>query len=95
MPHPRYKRYFRQILPFGVIWLIFGLAYVFLELGLIGRLFEYPSTGNRYDFHNSLISVSIAGFFIGLIQGTIEVFWLKKQFVHSPFWKKILFKGIF
>ncbi len=65
MLHPKYKRYFRQILPFGVIWLIFGLAYVFLELGLIGSLSEYPTTGNRYDFQNSLISVSLGGFFIG------------------------------
>jgi len=90
----RYKRYAIQILTFGVIWFIFGVTYVVLEFGLIGNLTEYPTTGNTYSFKNSLIT-SIAIFFMGLIQGVLEVFWLKNFFAQSSFWKKIVFKSIF
>lgn len=91
----RYKRYSKQILAFGVIWFIFGFAYVILELGLLGNLTEYPTTGNKYNFGNSLFNTSIASFIMGLIQGSIEILWLKNYFKQSRFWKKILFKSVF
>ena len=93
--HPRYKRYFIQTLSFGFIWLAFGLVYVFLERGLLGSLSEYPSTGNKYDFENSLIYTSLLSFLAGLVQGGIEVLWLKKRFAIFSFWKKIMLKSIF
>ncbi|WP_298238154.1 adenylate/guanylate cyclase domain-containing protein [uncultured Algibacter sp.] len=93
--HSKHKRQIRQIIAFGIIWLMFGFVYVLLEFGLIGRLPEYPSTGNKYSFLNSLISVSIGSFLMGLIIGCIEALWLKKYFERIPFWKKILFKSIF
>ncbi len=93
--HPRYKRYFIQTMDFGFIWLAFGLVYVFLEQGLLGNLSEYPSTGNKYDFKNSLIFTSIFSFFTGFAQGGIEVLWIKKHFVKFSFWKKILIKSAF
>lgn len=93
MLHPRYKRYFRQTLAFGVIWLAFGLIYVFLEAGLLGRLTVYPTTGNRYNFQNSLVFISIGSFFMGLLQGWIEVAWLRRRFVKKSLWVKIVFKG--
>lgn len=95
MLHPRYKHYFRQTLAFGLIWLSFGLVYAFLEVGLLGRLTEYPSTGNKYDFRNSLIFTSLGSFLTGLSQGWIEVTWLRKRFAHKALWKKIIFKSIF
>ena len=93
--HPLYKRYFRQILSFGIIWLFFGLTYVMLEYGLIGKLTLYPTTGNKYNVYNSLIMVSFSCFLMGLTQGSIEILWLKKYFEHKSFWIKILFKSIF
>ena len=93
--HPLYKRYFRQILSFGTIWLFFGLIYVMLEYGLLGKLTLYPATGNKYNAYNSLIVVSFSSFLMGLIQGSIEILWLKKHFEHKSFWIKILFKSIF
>ncbi|MBT8301782.1 MAG: hypothetical protein KJO63_10640, partial [Maribacter sp.] len=65
----RYKRYLRQILPFGFTWLFFGLLYVMIEAGLMGNLVVYPATGNRYSLINALFSVSIGSFVIGLVQG--------------------------
>ncbi len=91
----RYKRYFRQILPFGITWLFFGLLYVMIEAGLLGKLTAYPSTGYRYSLPNALLGVSIGSFIIGLLQGWVEVIWLKKRFEHKPLWKKIAFKGTF
>lgn len=95
MLHPRYKRYFRQTFAFGLIWLSFGLVYVFLEVGLLGSLTEYPSTGNKYDFRNSLIFTSLGCFLTGLLQGWFEVVWLRKRFANKPLWKKLFFKSLF
>jgi len=93
--HPRYKHYFRHTLAFGIIWLSFGLVYVFIELGLLGILEEYPSTGNKYDFKNSLLYTSIFSFLIGLGQGGIEVLWLKRALAKFSFRKKIILKSSF
>ncbi|MDO5980987.1 adenylate/guanylate cyclase domain-containing protein [Flavivirga spongiicola] len=93
--HPLYKRHFGQILSFGIIWLFFGLTYVMIEYGLLGTLTLYPVTGSLYSPKNSLIMVCVGGFLMGLIQGSVEIFWLKKYFTHTSFWIKILFKSIF
>lgn len=93
--HPRYKRYIRQTFAFGMIWLAFGLVYALLESGLLGPLAEYPSTRNKYDFRTSLVYASIFSFLAGLVQGGIEVFWLKRRLAKFLFWKKILLKILF
>lgn len=93
--HSKHKQQIRQILAFGIIWLMFGFIYVLLEFGLLGKLSEYPSTGNNYSFLNSLISISIGSFLMGLFIGCIEALWLKKYFEKKPFWSKIIFKSIF
>lgn len=95
MLHPRYKRYFKKTLSFGFIWLMFGLIYVSLEVGFLGELTEYPSTGNKYDFQNALIHTSIGSFLIGLVQGWIEVSWFGKLLSTHSFRRKILIKSLF
>lgn len=60
--HPKYKRYLRQTFAFGMIWLSFGLVYALLEVGLLGGLTEYPSTGNKYDFRTALLNFCIRSF---------------------------------
>ncbi|MEX0288997.1 MAG: adenylate/guanylate cyclase domain-containing protein [Flavobacteriaceae bacterium] len=93
--HPRYRRYLRQSLAFGLIWLAFSFVYVFIEAGLLGSLDTYPSTGNKYSFETSLIYTCIGGFLMGFVQGWIEVTWLKKQLTKYPFWLKFLLKSLF
>ncbi|HMB63673.1 MAG TPA: adenylate/guanylate cyclase domain-containing protein [Eudoraea sp.] len=93
--HPRYKRYFRQAFYFGLIWLIFGLVYSLLEYGILGRATLYPSTGNRYHFPSALLYTATGSFLMGMLQGWIEVVWLRKRFAKSPLWTKILCKGSF
>jgi len=64
-------------------------------MGLIYELSEYPATGNNYNFKISLISVSVSSFIMGIIQGAIEILWIKRYFKQSSFWKKILIKSLF
>ncbi|WP_299535892.1 adenylate/guanylate cyclase domain-containing protein [Ulvibacterium sp.] len=95
MLHPKYKRYLRQTLAFGLIWLSFGLIYVLLEKGILGKLTVYPSTGVKYDFKTALIYTGIGSFIGGLVQGWIEITWLRKRFAKNRFWVKIFFKSAF
>ena len=93
--HPKYKRYFRQALTFGIIWFIFGIIYCLVERGLMGRETIYPSTGNLYDFKNSFLFVGIGSFVLGGMQGWIETVWFKNLFQTKPLWSKLLVKGIY
>lgn len=93
--HPKIKRRLRQTFVVGIIWLVFGLVYVFLELGLLGALNAYPSTGTKYNFWNALVFTSGGSWVVGLAQGWIEVSWLRERFAHLPFWKKIIWKSAF
>lgn len=95
MLHPRYKRYFRKTLSFGLIWLTFGLVYVLIEAGLLGNLTVYPTTGNKYDFQSALIYASVGSFLTGLVQGWIEVIWLDRRLSGFSFRLKLILKSIF
>ncbi len=93
--HPRYKRYFLETLSFGLIWMLFGFIYVFIEYGLLGSLPEYPATGNQYNFKNSLMYVGAGSFMMGMVQGWIEVRWLRRRFEKQRFFIKLMAKGGF
>ncbi len=93
--HPKFKLYFKQALAFALIWMFFGVIYSLLEYGIMGRESIYPSTGNKYDFKNSLIYVTIGCFFMGFFQGFVEAVWFKKLFRKKKLLKKILLKGIY
>ncbi|NMH88669.1 adenylate/guanylate cyclase domain-containing protein [Flavivirga algicola] len=93
--HPLYKYYFRQILSFGIIWLFFGLVYIMLEYGILGRTTIYPATGNKYSLSTSLTMISLGCLLMGFSQGIIEIFWFKKKFNKKSFWTKLTFKSIF
>lgn len=90
----RHKRQIRQILVFGIIWLLFGLIYILLEFGLLGNLEQYPTTGNIYNFKESFVIGSIGSLFMGLLQGCVEVFWMRVYFNKLSLWKKIMYKSI-
>lgn len=85
-----------RIIPFGIIWFVFGLIYILLERGLIGEMNYYPSTGNPYDFKgNSWFSLLITTS-SGLLVGTFEVKVLSTLFNNISFGRKILYKtGIY
>jgi len=92
MLSPKTKRNLTRIIPFGLIWLVFSLAYSLLEKGLLGDLRFYPSTGNPYNFNKTLIVTAVIAVLLGLVIGAIEISYLSKLFVQKSFSKKILLK---
>jgi adenylate cyclase len=92
--HFRHKWRIRQILVFGIIWLLFGLIYILLEFALLGELDQYPATGNLYNFRESFLIISLGSFCMGLAQGCIEVLWMRAYFNKLPLWKTFVYKSI-
>jgi adenylate cyclase len=95
MINPKYIRYAKQIIPFGIIWLMFALVYSLVEFGLLGDLKKYPTTGNAYNFKQNIVFTLLLSFFMGLIQGALEISWLRKRFEHNSLWVKVVLKSIF
>ena len=77
---PRTKRLILQAIPFGVVWVVFSLVYALIEKGILGDSTHYPSTGNLYDFSNSLFSTLLLSACTGLAIGVFEVRYLNKLF---------------
>ncbi len=92
---PKYKRFIKQLLPFPIMWFIFAFIYCFVEYGVIGSLDAYPSTGNPYNFKTNIVFTCIACIIVGIVQGVIEIFWLRKRFEKNRLWIKIFFKTLF
>lgn len=90
----KHKRTIRLIIPFGIIWLVFGIVYSLVVKGLLGNINYYPSTGNPYDFTSSIMATSVFALIMGLLMGAIEVYFLHKLFIKKLFWKKMAMKTI-
>jgi adenylate cyclase len=90
MLSPKNKRRLLQIIPFGIISVLFCLIYLFIEKGILGDYHTYPSTGNPYS-PNLFLSVSLA-FTLGILVGFLEIVLFKKGFDKSSFLKKIVLK---
>lgn len=84
------KRQLVQVIPFGLIIMLFGIVYSLVEKGILGEHPSYPSTGNLYFFNP--ISAGFLTLILGLIVGSIEVFFLNKRFQKNSFLEKIVFK---
>ncbi len=84
------KRQLVQVLPFGLIIMLFGIVYSLVEQGILGDHPIYPSTGNPYFFNP--ISAAVLTLISGLIVGSIEVFFLNKRFQKNSFLEKIVYK---
>jgi len=93
MLSPKKRRNISRIIPFGVIWYIFGLVYVIVEKGILGEFDYHPSTGIPYKLKVSfLFSFSMA--LVGLVVGTVEILYLNRLFIHKNFWQKIFYKTL-
>ncbi|MCZ4316608.1 adenylate/guanylate cyclase domain-containing protein [Comamonadaceae bacterium G21597-S1] len=91
---PRTRRTLLQVIPFGLMWLVFGLIYTLIEKGILGDSPIYPSTGNPYDFSSGLISSLVLTTCTGLMVGLFEVRILNRLFVRRSFGMKIAFKAL-
>lgn len=92
MLRPNTKRNISRIVPFGLIWFIFGAIYALLEKGLLGDLQYYPSTGNPYDFKGFIFIFLCLVTVSGLLIGSFEIVYLSKLFIQKSLSRKILYK---
>jgi hypothetical protein len=90
---PKTKRNIYRVIPFGVIWLVFSLVYTQLEKGFLGNLPYYPSTGNPYNFSQTIFITPISALVTGLLIGVIEIRYFHKLFMQRSFTKKIIYKS--
>jgi len=92
MLSPKNKRILLQIIPFGVISLVFSIIYSLLEKGILGGHPIYPSTGNPYSF--KIFFPGMMSLIVGLLIGLIEVTYLNKRFQKGSLGKKIILKTV-
>ncbi|MEM9024876.1 MAG: adenylate/guanylate cyclase domain-containing protein, partial [Bacteroidota bacterium] len=90
----RKQRFFLKVLPYPIISLVSGLLYFGLELGLLGNLPIYPTTGNPYQPWTSVIMTTIMTLLLGIVLGMIEEGTFKQRFRTLRFSYKILAKTV-
>jgi adenylate cyclase len=92
MLSPKHKRYFFQIIPFGIVSALSSIIYALLEKGILGDNPIYPSTGNPYNF--TIVLPTILSFIVGVLVGAFEILYLNKRFLKNSLSKKIIFKTL-
>ena len=91
MLNPKAKRNLYRILPFGIIWLVFGLVFIMVEYAATNKFSYYTDGSIRLDYKVFIFAV-LAVTSTGLLVGTIELLYLNQLFTRSSFTKKIVFK---
>lgn len=84
MPQPQTKRNLQRIIPFGVIWLLSGWVFLFVEFASFQSVQELPDTAIKMDYKIFLLS-SLAMWSIGLLNGLIEIKYLSPIFINKKF----------
>lgn len=93
MGNARLRRIIKRIIPFGIIWLIFGIIFLVVE---------YAATKDLEDINNGVIRLDIsiilfalpAVTIVGLIIGIIELLFINDVFSKKSFLFKIIGKLI-
>ncbi|MFI1743340.1 adenylate/guanylate cyclase domain-containing protein [Thalassobellus sediminis] len=86
---PKAKRNIQRILPFGLIWFVFGMVFMIVEHAASPK--NVASGAIKMDF-NVFVFASIAVTMLGLLIGSVELFFLNRLFTKSSFIKKIFGK---
>ncbi len=91
---PISRRNIAKILPFGIIWLVLGVVFLFIEYAALGDFDNAASSAISPDIE-ILLFASIAVTIVGLAIGTIELVWLNKALSKRSFTIKIVYKLLF
>ncbi|MBL6447061.1 adenylate/guanylate cyclase domain-containing protein [Fulvivirga sp. 29W222] len=89
---PQTKRTISRIVPFGLIWLLLGWTFLFVEYAAIGRQNNYSPTAAIQMSSDIFAFASLVVLGVGLFIGVVEVVLLKKVFSNESFAIKILYK---
>lgn len=90
----KHRSHIKRIIPFGIIWLLFGIVYSIIVKGLLGDSTTYPATGIPYDFESSLIITASISALMGLSVGALEVYVLHGWYRSRSFWVQITLKAL-
>lgn len=89
---PKTWRIVKKVIPYTVIWVTAALIYILLERGLLGQSQYYPSNGNIYNFHTSLIVIFFSSLIMGVTFGILEETIGKAAFKKRSFGVKLILK---
>lgn len=88
---PKARLNISRIIPFGLIWFVMSLIFWVLDFTMVGDYRNLPETAIKPDLGIMLFGTA-AVTLIGLLVGTIELFYLNNRFAHKSFWRKIVGK---
>ncbi|NNL08154.1 MAG: adenylate/guanylate cyclase domain-containing protein [Croceitalea sp.] len=88
------KRNIARILPFGIIWLVFGWVFLLIEHAALDGSNYFPTTAIQLDFRVFMFA-SLAVTLVGLSVGAIELLFLNKRFTSKTLLQKIIYKLLF
>lgn len=90
---PKLKRNFYRILPFGIIWLIFGWAFLWTEYAVISVIGQQRMPESAIDITPTIVGfASLSVFFVGCFVGFMEVVLIRRLFFKSSLPQKIIRK---
>ena len=94
MLSPKAKRNISRIIPFGLIWFVFGLIFFIVETAATGGLDQRPSVAIEIDLQIFIFG-TLATTILGLFVGSVEVLYLNRVFAKKSLTRKILYKILF
>ncbi len=90
---PRTKRNINRIIPFGLIWFMLSLVFLFSEHAVSGAQGNTLDSAINVNFQ-VFIFASFGVTLVGILVGIIELVYLEKHFVSYSFKAKIFYKFI-
>ncbi len=88
---PKNRRNISRIIPFGIIWIVLGWIFLFVETAATPNLDNLPETAIRLNPYIFLFASMAVGF-VGLLVGTIEIVYLNNVFSRYNFLTKLFGK---
>jgi adenylate cyclase len=92
--NPKTKRHISRIIPFGVIFLVLGWAFLWTEFAVISPLEDYGVDIAIKITPKIFVFASISVFLVGCFIGFLEVVFINKLFISKTFKQKIFFKSL-
>ncbi|WP_407557670.1 adenylate/guanylate cyclase domain-containing protein [Winogradskyella sp. 4-2091] len=90
---PKLKRNIKRVIPFGLIWLIFGIIFLIIEYAAT-KDFGYTINGViKLDYKIVLFALPVVTI-VGLILGIIELLFINQLFLKKSFLTKVIGKSI-
>ena len=90
---PKWKRNLSRIWPFGLIWMVTGWVFLFVELAATGFQNLQPESAITLTWP-VFIFATVAVAAVGLLFGTIEMVWTEKWFRSYGLGKKVVYKTL-